>query len=96
MSMETLRLAAEVIGLVGTVGGFVLAVLKALREMREGIKCLLRADMMHTYYKHHDHDAYREYEAQNFEMEYAAYKHLGGNSFIDKIYADVQKWEVLP
>ena len=92
--METLRLVAEIIGLVGAVGGFVLAVLKALKEMREGIKCLLQADMMSTYYKHHDEDALREYEAQNFEMEYAAYKHLGGNSFIDKIHDDVQRWEV--
>ena len=93
--METLRLVAEIIGLIGAVGGCVLAVLKALKEMREGIKCLLRADMMSTYYKHHDEDAFREYEAQNFEMEYAAYKHLGGNSFIDKIHDDVMKWEVV-
>lgn len=68
--------------------------IKTFRELKDGIKCLLRADMMNTYYKHRDKDELREYEAQNFEMMYAAYKHLGGNSFIDKIHDDVKRWEV--
>ena len=96
MDMETARLAAEIIALVGVIGGSALAIFRMFRELREGLKCILRSEMMRTYYIHHDKDEIREYELQNFELEYAAYKHLGGNSFIDKIHEDVKKWEVLP
>lgn len=94
--MEQARLLAELIGLVSLFGGTAFAIVKTFRELKDGIKCLLRADMMNTYYRHRDKDELREYEAQNFEMMYMAYKHLGGNSFIDKIHEDVKTWEVLP
>lgn len=96
MNLEHLRLAAELIGLASVIGGSAFAIIKTFRELKDGIKCLLRSDMMNTYYKHRDSDAFREYEAQNFEMMYAAYKHLGGNSFIDNIHSEVKRWEVLP
>lgn len=96
MSLDHLRLAAEIIGLLSIVGGIAFAVIKTIRELKDGIKCLLRAEMMNIYYKHRDKDEMREYEAQNFEMMYTAYKHLGGNSFIDNIHAEVGHWEVLP
>lgn len=96
MNMEHLRLAAEIIGLLSVVGGAAFAIAKTFKELREGIKCLLRADMMHTYYKNREADQIREYEKQNFVLEYAAYKHLGGNSFIDDINSEVSRWEVLP
>ena len=37
----------------------------------------------------------RQYEFENFEISYAAYKALNGNSFIDKIYEEVHEWEVI-
>ena len=83
--MDQLRLVAEIIGLVSVVGGSAFAVIKTIKQLKDGIKCLLRADMMKTYYQHHDKDEIREYEKQNFVLEYAAYKSLGGNSFIDDI-----------
>lgn len=64
------------------------------KEAREGQKALLRADMLRTYYHHNEHDSIRQYEYENFILEYKAYKALGGNSFIDKIYDEVKTWDI--
>ena len=60
-----------------------------------GLKCQLRSDMLRTYYRHRENETIRQYEYQNFVMSYEAYHALGGNSFMDKIYKEVQTWEVL-
>ena len=65
-----------------------------IRDIREGQKCQLRADMLRTYYRHHDADKIRQYEKENFLYEYKAYKAFGGNSFIDDICKEVRTWEV--
>ena len=64
-------------------------------QVRDGQKCLLRQQMLNTYYKHKDNGTIRQYEFENFEMSYKAYKALGGNSFIDKIKSDVEEWTVV-
>lgn len=70
---------------------------KASREthlVADGVKCLLRSDMLQIYYRHKDTGKLRQYEYENFVMLYEAYKALGGNSFIDKIYKEIQDFEV--
>ena len=66
-----------------------------IRDLREAQKCMLRSDMLHTYYKHRQEDKIRQYEYENFVFEYKAYKALKGNSFIDKIYKEVSTWDVI-
>lgn len=66
-----------------------------LREIREGQKCMLRADMLAAYYKHREEKTIRQYEYENFLYEYKAYKALGGNSFIDRIRAELDGWEIV-
>ena len=66
-----------------------------LCETVNGLKCLLRADMLHIYYKNRENGSLRQYERENFAAEYKAYKALGGNSFIDDIFMEVKKWETL-
>ena len=61
----------------------------------EGVKCQLRNDMLQIYYKHLDTKTLRQYEYENFVMLYEAYKALGGNSFIDKIYNEIKTWKVI-
>lgn len=99
--MSTLLTVAEVIGAAtGIVTGVCLLVrpvrekLLGLDALREGQKCVLRTDMLVIYYKHHDTERVRQYELENFIFLYKAYKALGGNSFIDKIYKEVLTWEV--
>lgn len=66
-----------------------------IRDISNGVECLLRSDMLRMYYKHQDAETIRQHERQNFEAEYAAYKALGGNSFMDDIYHDVCAWKVV-
>ena len=46
-------------------------------------------------YVNKDAQKIRQYEAENFEYSYKAYKALKGNSFIDKIKKEVDEWEVV-
>lgn len=66
-----------------------------LEKINEGIKCELRTEMLRIYYKHREDRVIRQYELENFMLAYDAYKALGGNSFIDKIYEEVTSWEVV-
>lgn len=61
----------------------------------QGIKCLLRSEMMRTYYHNREKGKIRQYELENFIALYKAYKALKGNSFIDKINKEVMSWEVI-
>ena len=65
------------------------------RDIKEGQKCLLRAEMLRLYYKNRADDKIRQYEYENFILCYKAYKKLGGNSFIDHIKTEVDSWEAL-
>lgn len=67
----------------------------AIINLLNGMKCQLRSDMLHIYYKYKDVKRIRQYEFENFVYLYKAYKALRGNSFIDKIYKEVMQWEVL-
>lgn len=60
----------------------------------QGIKCLLRSEMLRTYYHNKNDKKIRQYELENFIYLYKAYKALKGNSFIDKIHKEVMTWEV--
>ena len=99
--MEQLILAAEVAGAVMGIVTFLCFIVRPVRErifglsdIKEGIKCQLRSDMLRIYYKHHESGEIRQYEYENFLACYKAYKALRGNSFIDKIYKEIQTWEV--
>lgn len=66
----------------------------AIIYILNGLKCLLRSEMLRTYYHHKETETIRQYELENFVFLYKAYKALKGNSFIDKIYNEVMEWEV--
>ena len=64
------------------------------REVREGQKCLLRAEIVRTYYRNLGEKQLRQYEFENLAYCYAAYRQLGGNSFVEHIYNEMQDWDV--
>lgn len=66
-----------------------------ISKLIAGMKCQLRNDMLRIYYRDKDTKKIRQYEFQNFVYLYDAYKALKGNSFIDKIYADIKTWEIV-
>ena len=71
-----------------------LPVIIAIFLIIQGIKCLLRSEMLRTYYHNKSSETIRQFELENFIALYKAYKALKGNSFIDKIYKEVMSWEV--
>ena len=65
-------------------------------KVTRGVKCQLRNDMLQIYREHKDNKKITQYEFENFCYLYQAYKKLGGNSFIDKIFKEItEEWEVI-
>lgn len=91
MTAETL----DFLKLLFTELAMVSPVLVAVFLVIQGLKCLLRSEMLNTYYHNKDNEKIRQYELENFIMLYKAYKAIRGNSFIDKIYKEVMEWEVI-
>lgn len=63
---------------------------------KESIKCLLRSEITRIYYANRSRCALNYFEYENVSMLYRAYKEMGGNSFIDKIWEEMSEWEILP
>ena len=101
--MDTIKEIANMASAVSTILLLLIMLIKPLRnicfglkDLQEGQKCMLRADMLRVYYKHIDKQQIRQHEYENFMYEYKAYKALKGNSFIDHIKAEVDSWSVIP
>lgn len=86
---------ATLVGEVGVLLGVIIPVIISIRKIATGTKCQLRSEMLRIYYHHKERETIRQYEYENFVMLYEAYKALKGNSFIDKIYKEVQSWEII-
>ncbi len=69
--------------------------LLGLDKLTDALKCQLRHDMLHTYYRHREGRTIRQYELEDFLYLYRGYKTLGGNSFIDRIKSEIDEWEVI-
>ena len=93
--MDNITAIVALIGEIGVLLGVIIPVIVSVRKITNGQRCQLRSDMLVIYYHHKDEGTIRQYEYENFVMMYEAYKALKGNSFIDKIYKEVQKWEVV-
>ncbi len=64
-------------------------------KIKRGQLCQLRSEMLRIYYGNREKKEIRQYEIENFNLLYDAYKSLGGNSFIDEIKDKVRSWEVV-
>jgi hypothetical protein len=93
--MNNITIIATFIGEFGVVVGAIFGFYSWLSKVANGQKCQLRTEMLRIYYRHKDTEQIRQYEYENFVFCYEAYKALKGNSFIDKIYKEVQTWEVI-
>jgi len=63
---------------------------------RETDRCLLRNHIVSIYFRHNEEKKMREWEYENLVKLYEQYKKLDGNSFVDKIWEEVQSnWEVI-
>lgn len=100
--MGTLAIVAQYCGIITTIAAAVALLVKPVREklfglteIKEGQKCLLRAQMLSIYYHAKDNsNTIRQYELENFLLMYAAYKAMRGNSFMTKINKEIMEMEV--
>lgn len=92
MNMTTV---ATLIGEVGVLLGVIVPVVVSVRKIGNGTRCQLRSEMLRIYYHCHEKGVIRQYEYENFVMLYEAYKALKGNSFVDKIYKEIQDLEII-
>ena len=66
------------------------------KAAREGMQCLLRSEIVRTYYRHLAEKQMREYEIENLSTCYKAYTKNGGNSFVNHIYEEMETWTIVP
>lgn len=92
MNITTL---VTLIGEVGVLLGVIVPVIVSVRKIGNGTRCQLRSEMLRIYYHCHEKGVIRQYEYENFVMLYEAYKALNGNSFVDKIYKEIQDLEII-
>lgn len=88
---DIMLLIGEVVGVIGLITPYMIHI----RRILNGQRCQLRHDMLEIYYANKDKREIRQYEYEDFVMLYEAYKALKGNSFVDKIYADIKTWNVV-
>jgi hypothetical protein len=93
--MDHIATITTLIAEIGVLLGVVIPVIVSVKKIANGTKCQLRSEMLRIYYHNRNNEKIRQYEFENFIMLYEAYKALKGNSFIDKIYSEVQSWEVI-
>ena len=93
--MERITAIATLVAEAGVLLGAIIPVWRSMKKIANGQKSLLRSDMLQIYYHNRKGEVIRQYEYENFVSLYEAYKALGGNSFIDKIYKEVQTWEIV-
>lgn len=86
---------ATLVGEIGVLLGVIIPVIVSIKKIANGTRCQLRSEMLRIYYHNREFGEIRQYEYENFVMLYEAYKALKGNSFIDKIYKEVQSWEII-
>lgn len=98
MTIDTIRLVAEIAGWVTCIAAafaLIIGIIRKFHNIIDAFKCILRSSMLNTYYKNADSETIRQYELQNFELSYKAYKALHGNSFVDDIREVVVTWKVI-
>ena len=100
--MTLLSGVAVFCGAISTILTLTLILVRPVREwllgqqdVREAQKCSLRSDILHAYYKCKGSRQIRQYELENLILLYRAYKRMGGNSFVDRIYKEIITWEVI-
>ena len=95
MPMEEMILWCTRITAMAAAAGVLWKVYRRFAEVVEGIRCILRSEMLRVYYHNREAEQIRQYEAENFEHNFKAYVALGGNSFIGNVHKEVTQWEIV-
>lgn len=77
-----------------SLAGLIVKSIKDAKTQREATRSLLRTEMVESYYKYRDKEKVPYYIKEAWLHNYAAYKKLHGNSFIDDLKPEVGEWEI--
>ena len=66
-----------------------------IQNIKKGIKCTLRNDILDIFDRCKDRRAITRYQLQSIKYSYDVYKKLGGNSFVDDIVEKVNEYRVI-
>ena len=64
-------------------------------ELKEGLKCSLRNDILSIYNANREKKAFTMYDKQAVNYSYQIYKGYKGNSFVDDIVSEMNGWEII-
>lgn len=67
---------------------------KRKADQAETYRCILRNMITDKYYDNLEAKRIKQYEFEELAKVYENYKNLGGNSFIDKIWSEMQTWDI--
>lgn len=63
------------------------------KEIKDGLICSLRNDILQIYLKNKDQQEFTLLEKQTINYSYRIYKSYGGNSFIQDIVDEMNAWK---
>lgn len=69
---------------------------KRKEDQAETYRCLLRSIIVRSYRENAENKTINQYEFEEIAKTYENYKKLGGNSFINKIWDEMQSWQIIP
>ena len=68
---------------------------KTAKKTTTAVTDLMRNEITKLYYKRQSIKQLYEYERESLDKMYEGYHEAGGNSFIDDIYNQMRKWDVV-
>lgn len=74
---------------------FLIAFYKYIKAMIQATKCSLRNDILSIYDRCKDSKKITKYQLESIEYSYEQYKALRGNSFIENLVEQVEKFEII-
>ena len=80
---------------IGVLIGYIIKQITEYRNIKSAIRGLLRSEMVEMYYHYRDTKKIPYYVKEAWNMNYDIYKGLQGNSFIDGLKVEIDKWEVI-
>jgi site-specific DNA-adenine methylase len=93
--MEIIEFIKEYWVLITFFFGEIAVVWAFVQNIRKGIKCTLRNDILAIFDRCKERKEITHYQLQSIKFSYDVYKKLKGNSFVDDIVAKVNDYKVI-
>ena len=93
--MEILEFLKEYWVLIVFFFGEVAVVWAFIQNIKKGIKCTLRNDILDIFDRCKDKREITHYQLQSIKFSYDVYKKLKGNSFVDDIVKKVNDYKII-